>query len=357
MSLILSDNGTLLNDGSVLSKPIDSWRFSLSMSISSDLIDSELTDFPLLVHLSTESGITSADTSIIFDELGNNSKRISIQNDQGEELPVEVESWSNASNEAYLWVKVPTVSASQDTELTLYYDNWHPNNTNNIFDTASVSASQIWDSNYRAVWHLSESGVNDRLDSSSYDIEAVTQNYDGDENINGKINGADDLDGTDQYLDTLSDSSDFNINSNKPASISLWAKPNDQRYLFVCGGGGPSGRTQYAIEGQTTTTKWILDISFFTLQSAAGKCNAGEWSHIYVTYNNPTVSLYVNGILEGTISHNLNIGTSLGCTIGNRFSNYFNGPIDEVRISDTTRSADYVKADYLSNIDSLITYS
>lgn len=40
----------------------------------------------------------------------------------------------------------------------------------------------------------------------------------------------------------------------------------------------------------------------------------------------------------------------------NNAMRYYNGLIDEVRISDTARSADWIAAQYLSTSDSFITY-
>ena len=77
--------------------------------------------------------------------------------------------------------------------------------------------------------------------------------------------------------------------------------------------------------------------------------NPNEWTHVAMTYNGTEVKLYVNGVQEQNLGNNkykdgkfvadgcLNIGryTSGNCDVGPNY--YFDGLIDEVRISDYAR--------------------
>jgi hypothetical protein len=101
------------------------------------MIDEELTDFPLAVRI-TDSAILSHD-----------SKSISITTAGGSECYVEIESWD--SSEAILWVKVPTISASVDTILSL---SLLSSQNSYVGDTLDPVATNVWSNGYVGVFHL-----------------------------------------------------------------------------------------------------------------------------------------------------------------------------------------------------------
>jgi len=48
---------------------LGTWQNRIKLTIPTSSIDADLTDFPVLVHISADSGNNSADLSVIFDEL------------------------------------------------------------------------------------------------------------------------------------------------------------------------------------------------------------------------------------------------------------------------------------------------
>ena len=109
----------------------------IKLTIDHTKIAAPLTDFPVLVHMSTSSGIAATDVSAIFASLGAdaNRKKISITTSTGTECYVEIEEWDTANKQAYLWVKVPGVSHLPDTILYLNYDQNRADNTAYVGDT------------------------------------------------------------------------------------------------------------------------------------------------------------------------------------------------------------------------------
>jgi len=92
-------------------------------TIYHEKIDEDLTDFPVLLHLSDNCGTNGFDASELFDELSSNDDRKKIAVCAGEDTQcyVEIESWDSSNREAWLWVKVPEISGSENTILRLYY--------------------------------------------------------------------------------------------------------------------------------------------------------------------------------------------------------------------------------------------
>jgi hypothetical protein len=78
----------------------------------------------------------------------------------------------------------------------------------------------------------------------------------------------------------------------------------------------------------------------------------GAWSHVVGTYDGGTVRLYVNGVQGGTapLSGSINYGNSKDLAIGSRSPYapglFWNGLLDEVRISSVARSADWIATEY-----------
>ena len=103
---------------------LSDWATRISITIDSSKIDSNLTNFPLLIPL-TPGTITDN----IFDEVGENSKKIAITDDSGSQCYTEIESWDNASSTAYLWTKVPHIDSVEDTSIYLYYDSLQDGST------------------------------------------------------------------------------------------------------------------------------------------------------------------------------------------------------------------------------------
>ena len=92
-------------------------------------------------------------------------------------------------------------------------------------------------------------------------------------------------------------------------------------------------------------------------RTISGAISSG-WNYAVLTYDKEAGSsqlkLYANGTLETSETLTESIGSNTdSLTIGD----YFTGGIDEVRISNVSRSADWIKAQYLSMNSSFITYS
>ena len=63
----------------------------------------------------------------------------------------------------HFWVQVPTVSASANTVIYMWYDN--PD-----ISTTQSNATGTWDSNYQAVWHMADNAASTTI------VDSTTQN-------------------------------------------------------------------------------------------------------------------------------------------------------------------------------------
>ena len=150
---------------------LGNWSKRIKLTIDSGDVDAALSDFPVLVYISASSGITSADVSAVFDELllDANRKKIAITTSDGQtQCYVEIEKWDDANEQAWLWVKIPSVASGADTELYLYYDINQPGNDTYVGDTNSTPAENVWANGY-FITHFKDDPDNTHIrDSSSY---------------------------------------------------------------------------------------------------------------------------------------------------------------------------------------------
>ncbi len=130
------------------------WRLRKQITIDFNQVDANLTGFPVLINLATDAEL-AASAQIDGDDI------LFTLSDEITKIPHEIEFFDPGTGELVAWVNVPSVSASVDTDIYMYYDN------------ATVGSQQdvlnVWDANYVQVLHLKEApnGALDELNDST----------------------------------------------------------------------------------------------------------------------------------------------------------------------------------------------
>ena len=125
------------------------------VTIDHTKIDADLADFPVMLKLN-ESNAQDFFDRIVSDPT--HSMKFRIEDSPGSQCYVEKVFWDYTNRLAILYVKVPLVSATEDTTLKLLYDETMLDNDTYIGETGTVAAQNVWDSIFVGVWHLGESG-------------------------------------------------------------------------------------------------------------------------------------------------------------------------------------------------------
>ena len=275
----------------------------------------------------------------------------------GNELDSEVATWDSSGTSEF-WVKIPELKGRR----TRIYLVW--GNANAEARTLSVRA---WDKSYRGVWSM-EAYRNLTLDRSPWDNHGFCK----DEltaSVSGVIGKARRFDGTVHGLALVGS---FDSSVLKPASFcaECWFRPTaypaKERGYLMC-----AGRRSDPLFGLTTDGKLFgcsagWDKNKYALSALTVSLN--EWHHAAYSYDGATgeqliyldgecVGLKTNKIAEtqkwGDSASN-NAFPQIGGHEENQASTdssndrYFLGDIDEARVSDSTRNADYVRACYLN---------
>ena len=252
-------------------------------------------------------------------------------------------------------MKIPTLSASIDTVIFIFYGN------------ASISSSQqnpsgVWEANYTGVWHFSEpswAGVSGEVIDSAganHGTAAFAANStSGGKFFRGALFGA-----NDDHVDAGSDASLM------PASITVeaWANPQSvgtspERHPYMVtqdtwrlDGSDPRG---YYMEIYRTLTNpsptfYVANGAVSSHAVASTDVSNGSWYHVVGTHDATTgdTKLYVNGVLEDVESMTGGVvyDPAKPVRIGGRTNETWNGILDEVRISNVPRSADWIMTEY-----------
>ncbi len=311
------------------------------------------TNFPFVVGLSSDTGLSTyaqADGDDILFTSSNGTTK----------LDHEIESYNSSTGALVAWVRIPSLSATVDTEIFMYYGYSGASNQQN--------PTGVWNSDYSGVWHMN----NDPSGSSPQVADSTSNNNDGVSSgsmtsgdlVSGQIGTALDFDGTDDYISVANASS---LNPTTAVTFSAWS------YFRDTSGGGyiigkpytsnaspwhnfrvyhrsDNDRYEYSVTKQTNTSVETTSASTYA---------PNNWRYVTVTYDGTDMKLYVDGNLDKTT-------TSAGTLEAYATSIYFgrevgtgrhNGIIDEGRISTIARDADWIKTEYYNQVNPSNTYT
>ena len=308
-----------------------SWSYRKNITIDHTRVSGTQYYFPVLINIASDPDLSAS-------ALGNGYDILFTLSDGTTKIPHEIESYTSSSGALVAWVNVPTITSTTDTTLFMYYGNATSANQQN--------KNGVWDANYKGAWHLNETGTGTRYDSTSNANNANTRNYDGDEAATGKIGGAQDLDGTNDYLESANN---IGITANAVRTISFWVKldttgnqgmvtwgnaANNQKF-----GGLIFGANCY-LWGWSSENDWNTGVAGQT----------GAWHHHAIVNDGTKGRWYVDGTELGTgFAHTYATADShafMGVGIDTATNYYMNGIIDEVRISNSARTAFWIQTEY-----------
>ena len=202
---------------------LSTWTYRKKITFNSSMIESDLTNFPVLVH-------NDSDTDLKDNALSNGNDIIFLQTSYDwttstwrDKLDHEIEEYNTTTGELWAWVRIPTLSSSTDTEIYMYYNN-------TLCTYNRESPADVWNHNFKGVWHM--------IDNTSSTIDESTENTnhgskiaaDEPNQIIGNISKAQDFDGSNDYINCSNDNSLVFYNktgSDDPMTIEVWISFND----------------------------------------------------------------------------------------------------------------------------------
>ena len=331
-----------------------SYDTRMKLTIDQTKVDAALTDFPVLVKL----------TDARFDWTHANADGFDIRftESDGSTLCKYERERHDGADYAEYWVKVPAVSAVADTDFYMYY---------RTTDTADGGdPTNVWDTYFKAVWHLHGAAETDIDDSTANNNDVTAKTGTPDFNQAAKVyNGVQFVAASVEWLavpnaDTLYPSTDnFTVES--------WFKCADSATYRVIGemGLGANEYVQGRVEndGKVFTYWRTADNGQVYRWTGTADLDNATWHYFAATlvFATPVLTHYVDGAPDNDASQTqantwqgaINPGEGMALGGGIENTQYFNGLLDEIRLSKgIARSAAWIKGTFYSVSDTLLTY-
>lgn len=276
-----------------------------------------------------------------------NGYDIIFKDENGNQLDHEIEKYDGNRGEFTAWVRLPTLYANKNTTIYILFGN-------NSITSSQENVASCWDSNYKAVHHLTDATATTVLDSTSNHVDMDKKASSQPVEKTGIVEEGQQFDGLD---DTLISSSSYQSGYDglDELTVEVWikaiGKTGTQPDVIV------AKANSYYLELMTDgSLRWRVinssDSSFSAVTSGTDYAD-GKWHHVigFFDVNDSTqLRLYVDGNQVATNSSFTGTMKSNSSKIviggGASSKDTFKGIIDEVRISNIKRELNYAEAVY-----------
>ncbi len=331
------------------------WRRQLTFD--NDDQSTDLLNFPVL--------ITLTDAVFNYNHAWDTGLDIRFFDSDGTTpLAHELEHWDKGG-ESFFWVKVPRVDGASATDhIWMHYG---------CSEAATQDAIAVWSNGYKGVWHLTEQTVDEDTAGLHHDSSGTAQPgiQGGNAVADGRVGKAQEFDGDDDCI-RVPDTPQFDITG--AISFEVWARPSSfadsDVNRYVGGKYDTSGEKAYSIyiRGRSGRFKVSDDGSDHQYVYGPADLTADNWYYIVGqwdgTSSSDSMRIYINGALisdnPSSVPNGINVAEvefTIGCKFSGTTTNYeFHGRLDEMRISDVSRSADWIAAQYASMTGNFVSF-
>ncbi len=344
----------LLGITMVFSEEYSQWSryrpITINTTSSGANVAGTVSNFPVLVRL------TSANADVFATALSGGADIRFTDSTGTVRLPHQKERWDTAAQVAEFWVLVPSIAGNANTSIRLYWGK------SGVADSSKASQVFTASNGFVSVLHLGDSsGIQPRPNAVSGAPAATPMNFpNGYAPKNGVIGMADSLRGgfpaTKDYMDlgTIAGFSDYTTGFTFSAWVYSTAQLKDMPYWSS--GNGVSDIIIVGQSGTGTGEKFRFNVgtgSNIGINGGANKIALNQWRRYTYTKGsaNGPLRIYINGVLDSTVTGLQDIpnvsrpNNYLGRSYNAPDSN-FAGALDEVRLSNSELSANWVKLDY-----------
>lgn len=309
------------------------------ISINSGQVPSTQTDFPVLVSQTDNRFKTIANGGHV-----NNSSGFDIRPYSDSALTTalsyELERYNATTGEVVMWVKVASLSSST-TPIYLGYGD-----TTLTSDGSSGSAT--FSNSFISVYHLKDGTTLSMTDSvgahngTNHSATAATGKVDG---------GAAFVAASSQYIDLGAWTGPTNITLSAWCNAATFASAGNYRVAVNRSSGG----IDYAFLGVNSSKKLsaiVRIVGTYVVADGTGSTVlvTSTWYHLALHYDGGAVRGFINGVSEMTTGGAGSLDTTSTTGVIGRYNDaathYWDGSLDEVRISSVARSANWLLTEY-----------
>ena len=308
--------------------------YESTLTINADKVAGNLSDFVVYVDLADMS-------NAFWDNLttASGTTDIVVKNSSGTSLSREIVAIDKSAKTGEMHFKADSLSGTSDTTFSISVGGTVLTNNQN---------TNTWSNGYVGVWHLGENGGNhDDSTSTGKDGTRQGNTYEA----NGKLGATQSFDGNNDYIEIGS----LGIGGDALLTVSAWVNlanlPSSGQHATVWGNYDSS--TNRSLLNVSTDDQKLTAFAKAGGNTVIGDIKSGQamaadtWQYVAVSLNATAGTAEVG--LDGVIASGdyLSAITADSHVIGAMDTNhYFDGLIDEFRISNVARSAEWIETEY-----------
>ena len=313
------------------------WSNRIAITVNGALLPADLTNFPVYFDLNQLSATT------FFSNVESDGKDIRVTKADGRtELALEIARIDTGSSAGEIYFKT-NLKQGVDTKFYVYYNNSSARKRNG---QDPLGFHNVWDSNFKAVYHFEQ---DPSIAGAKLFDSTINRNYgtpQGSMNsgdlVAGKLGKAYDFDGSNDYV-SVPDSASFDdvTGVGQARLISYWINTADTGSTVLDKGSSHFFHsTTFSNINSTASTVGPSNATTTTVTNST-------WHYIAQQYDGTTNYMYANtGAAESSQSQTADADDNDSVTIGAGSSTYPAGKIDELRISNSARSANWIQTEY-----------
>jgi hypothetical protein len=297
--------------------------FTITTPEGADLADSvELEQFPLLIRLHRDW--------FVFSQAQPDGRDLRFALADDTILSMQIDQWNPEAGEASIWVRMPLIRGNAQQELKVF---WGNASAEPVSDGKAVFNET---NGYLGVWHMNDVSHDETQRLKS--IERGMSTAKGVIGASKHLAGGEGIFGGENILDYPT--------GDATHSTEAWfraEKPNST----IIGWGNEGGGRGSKVRMQLRSPPHIHIDSDFSDVKGESTLELNEWIHVVHTYERENGKIYINGQLDAASNPLLDIKRPSRLWLGGWYHQYdFVGDLDEVRVSQVARSADWIRLQY-----------
>jgi len=309
----------------------DGWSFrkeiTLDLSPAGADVAAGAQDVPVLIRLSLGNFGYFGDTKPDGSDLR------FVAGDDKTELKFHIERYDTQTQMAFAWVQVPRLTGGTNTDkIYLYYGNSQAQ--------AGANPAGTYDATQALVYHFGapagspQDATASKLEPSAFTAEVTAASL---INAGVRFSGSQTI--------SVPASSTLRLLPDRGLTISAWVRiEGAQQSAYIAALQEQPRELTLGIEGQRAFARYAGNGTPVTVMQTTGDLSTGEWHHLALRVGDGRLTLFVDGAEAGAADAAIQeMGGTLTVGGSAQGSNFLSAELDELQVSTSARSADWLK--------------
>lgn len=301
------------------------WQYRAEIEILDNYVTGDnFTNFPALIQLTLDNAKT----------MDNGDDILFCDNTGDVKIPHEVENFNTENLIA--WVRVPILRDVENTSIWVYYGN--------ATAAPQENAENVWDNDYKGVWHLDEA-AGAFEDSTHFGNDGADTDFV--RAVSGQIGAGAEADDTTDKI-TVTDAAELRITAH--ITIEAWMYWTGNANVYIMSKDDHSEFAAYTGDAANDVT-WYRN---FASSTAALIDRDSTWHHLVIVDDQANLLTYVDGVHTGTgVTRTGDSVPAANLCLGSAPDGNVAGDAvwDEMRLSNIARDNNYIHTSFMIQDD------